>query len=316
MAAKKKMHFCSLHTHTTFSHGDGFGLVSEHFDQAHKLGIGAIATTEHRSTSSHPAFEMEAQKRGMKAIYGCEFDVAMPNEPYRRHFHQTVLAMDEEGYRNLNRLMTLAWKQTHYVPRLYVPQLLDPELTRGLIVLSGCCDSFLSCTILGGKTFGDKKPDWEQEDIRAGRILVEQYQQVYGDRYYLECQQFPQLERSTILNQAFMDISTVTGAEPVVTADIHYPLEEHQEIQPFLHMAHRGGTLETQDADWEYNISLAYPESDQVVLDHLTEQQLTLAEAKRALRNTGLIADRCNVTLPTSDRIRYNITEKDWEAWV
>ncbi|WIC89681.1 DnaE-like DNA polymerase III alpha [Rhodococcus phage Braxoaddie] len=304
------MHWVSLHTHTTHSYGDGFGTVPQHFSRMSDLGMTAAATTEHRSTSSHPQWEQEARKHGIKPIYGCEFDVAMPNEPHRRHFHQTVLAMDEEGYRNLNRLTTLAWQQTKYVPRLYVPQLLDPKLTKGLIVLSGCADSFLSCTILGGKSFGDRKADWEQEDIEAGRILVEKYQEVYGDRYYLECQQFPQLERSTILNQAFMDISAVTGVKAAATADVHYPFAPDNEMQRLLHAAHRGGTVATQDADWEYNIALTYPESDDAIYRALVQQELTYAEAEAAVMSTAEIAERCTVELPKSSPIRYTGTTK------
>lgn len=312
----KKMTWVSLHTHTTFSHGDGFGTVPAHFDRIQSLGMDTVAFTEHRSTSVWVQAEIEARKRGMKAIFGCEFDVAMPNEPRRRHFHQTVLAMNDEGLANLNRLITLAWKQTHYVPRLYVPQLLDPKLTGGLIVLSGCADSLLSCTILGGKSFGDKKADWEPEDVKAGRILVEQYQEVYGDRYYLECQQFPQLERSTILNQTFQDIASVTGVECAATADVHYPFAPDNEMQRLLHAAHRGGTIETQDADWEYNIALTYPESDDAIFDALRRQQLEPLEISNAIINTRKIADRCEVELPKAAPLRYRATRKDLEPWV
>ena len=121
------MEFVSLHTHTSFSHGDGYRLPKAHVQRAADLGMSAMALTEHRSTSSHAQLDLYAREAGVKPIYGCEFDVALPGEPHRRHFHQTVLAMDEEGYRNLNRLVTLAWEQTKYVPRLYTPQLLNPK---------------------------------------------------------------------------------------------------------------------------------------------------------------------------------------------
>ncbi|QRE00945.1 DnaE-like DNA polymerase III [Nocardia phage NC1] len=299
------MKFVSLHNHTSFSHGDGYRLPKAHIGRVADLGMSAVGFTEHRSTSSHAQLDLYAREAGIKPIYGCEFDVALPGETYRRHFHQTVLAENEEGYRNLNRLVTLAWQQTKYVPRLYTPQLLDPKLTSGLIVLSGCADSQLSCTILGGKGFGDRRADWQQEDAEAGRILVEQFQEVYGDRYYLECQQFPGLERSTMLNQIFMDISRVTGVKPVVTADVHYPFPDDNEMQKVLHAAHRGGTVETVDAGWEYNILLTYPTSDQQIIDNLLQQELSPEEAQAALDSTAEIAERCTAELPKSDPIRY-----------
>lgn len=299
------MKFVSLHTHNTESHGDGFGTVVEHGQRVHELGMSAVAMTDHRNTNCHVELEMIGQQLGLKTIYGCEFNVTERDAKERRQFHQTVLAMDEEGYRNLNRLVTISYKQSYQWPRIYTDQILDPELTKGLIVLSGCADSWLSCTILGGKAFGDRREDWRQEDIQAGRVLIEQFQEVYDDRYYLECQQFPGLERSTILNQAFMDLSQVTGVKPVVTADVHYPNGDDNEMQRLLHAAHRGGTVTTMDADWEYNILLTYPESDAQVINALKQQQLTDEEANRCLDTTAEIAARCNVELPRSEPVRY-----------
>lgn len=310
------MQFVSLHTHTTHSHGDGFGLVSQHADRWAELGMTAVALTEHRGVGSHPQLEQECARVGVKPIFGCEFDVVhVDHLDKTRHFHQTVLAMDEEGYRNLNRLVTLAWRQSKRVPRLYTDQLLDRKLTRGLIVLSGCADSWLACTILGGKVFGEHRKDWRQEDAHAGRRLVEQYQQVYGDRYYLECQRFPQLERSTILNQLFLDISEVTGVRTAATADVHYMFAAENEMQRALHAAHRGGTVETMDADWEYDIPMTYPTSDEEIIAQFLEQEYTRAEAERTVFETARIAERCNVVLPKSPRVRYPITEEDWKPW-
>lgn len=41
------MMFVSLHSHSTFSYGDGFGLPSEHVDRVAELGGSAFALTEH-----------------------------------------------------------------------------------------------------------------------------------------------------------------------------------------------------------------------------------------------------------------------------
>jgi len=313
------MRFVSLHTHTTFSTGDGFGLVEEHVDRVGpQLGMKALGVTEHRVSSSHSKLEAACLAAGIKPIFGCEFDVVhVDHIDKTRHFHQTVLAMDEVGYRNLNRLVTMSWRQAKRVPRLYTDQLLDKKLTKGLIVLSGCADSFLACTILGGKVFGEKRRDWRQEDIRAGRILVEQYQQVYGDRYYLECQRFPQLERSTVLNQAFLDISEVTGVRTAATADVHYMHQVESEMQQTLHAAHRGETMEgLNDSDWEYGIPMTYPESDEEIIDQFLQQEFTREEAERTVFETEAIAARCNVELPKSERVRYPITKKDYQPWI
>jgi DNA polymerase-3 subunit alpha len=41
------MRFVSLHSHTTFSYGDGFGPVGTHVDRVADLGMSALALTEH-----------------------------------------------------------------------------------------------------------------------------------------------------------------------------------------------------------------------------------------------------------------------------
>lgn len=313
------MRFVSLHTHTTFSTGDGFGLVPEHVSRAAvELEMQALAVTDHRVSSAHPQLEQACNAAGIKPIFGCEFDVAhIDHLDVTRHFHQTVLAMDDEGYRNLNRLVTMSYVQSKRVPRLYTPQLLDKKLTKGLIVLSGCADSYLACTILGGKMLGEKRKDWKQEDARAGKELAERYQAVYGDRYYLECQRFPQLERSTVLNQVFLDISEATGIRTAATADVHYMFEVEGEMQQALHAAHRGANMkELNESDWEYDVPMTYPTSDEEIIGQLVEQEFTREEAERTVFETEAIAARCNVILPKSDRVRYPATEKDWEPWI
>lgn len=308
------MRWVSLHTHSTFSNGDGYRSPRAHVARAVELGMDALALTEHRNVSSHVQLEQAANEAGIKPIFGCEFDVALPDEPRRRHFHQTVLAMNAEGYRNLNRLVGLAWEQTHYVPRLYVEQLLDPELTAGLIVTSGCADSWISCTLLGGKSLGDRRPDWDRESADATRVLIGRYVECYGDRFYLEMQMFPELERAVVLNQFFADIARVDGVPTVATADVHYPYPNQNAVQRMLHAAHRGGTVETQDADWEYDVRLTYPLSDEDAVDKLVRCDLTREEALVAVDGAREIADRCNVVLPKAEPVRYRPLSPDEEG--
>lgn len=299
------MKWVSLHTHSTFSHGDGYRSPKAHVERVVELGMDALALTEHRNVSSHVQLEQAANEAGIKPIFGIEFDVAHPDEPRRRHFHQTVLAMNQEGYRNLNRLVGLAWEQTKYVPRLHTNQILDPELTQGLIVTSGCADSWISCTLLGGKSLGDRREDWDDESVDETRALIRRFQQCYGDRFYLEMQMFPELDRAVLLNQFFADVAEADGLPTVATADVHYPYPDQNSVQRMLHAAHRGGTVSTQDADWEYDVRLTYPESDEQCIEKLMACDLDPIEAQTAVDGAREIADRCNVELPKSKPIVY-----------
>jgi DNA polymerase-3 subunit alpha len=311
------MEFVSLHHHTDRSAGDGYGRPRVHVQRAAELGQKGIFFTEHGGTSSHPELEQAAKEFGIKPGYGCEFYVTETKS--LKKFHQTVLAMNEEGYRNLNRLVTKSYRIGYYKwPTVHTEWLLDPAQTAGLIVLSGCADSWLSCSILGGKSYGDRREDWQQEDIQRGRRLVERFQSVYGDRYYLEMQRFPGLERSTILNQAFADISSATGCQTVATADVHYPLPTDNSMQRIIHtcVRHNLDSIEAADSNWEYDILLTHPISDEEITAQFREQELDDREISAAIRSTSEILDRCNVELPKSRLIRYPIAEEDLQPWV
>ena len=232
----------------------------------------------------------------------------------RKKFHQTVLAQNEEGYRNLSRIISLSWRDGYYQWPTTTARLLRRH-SEGLVVLSGCADSLLSCTLLGGKELGEKRLEYGQAEFDAARRVIEWYQSIFGERYYLEVQRFPGLDRTCVLNPAFAELSRITGARLVGTADVHYPLPGDNEMQRILHAAHRGGTVATADASWEYDILLTYPLSDHEVTTDLRGTGLSREESESAVRETWNIAQACTVELPKNTPIRYQIKEKDWDPW-
>lgn len=308
----QEMKFVSLHTHSTFSYGDGYGPVKNHVERVSELGMSSLALTEHGNLSSHVQLEKACNAIGIKPIFGCELYVAPPEE--QRKWHQTVVAMNEEGLRNLNRIVTKSWKNFYRWPTTSWQML--KEHNEGLIVLSGCADSLLSCTLLGGKSNGEKRASYARKEYMAARRVIEQYQAVFGDRYYIECQRFPGLGRTCVLNPAFASLGRDTGARLVGTADVHYPNGSDNEMQKILHAAHRGSTVAATEASWEYDILLTYPTSDREIINDLVGTGLSRSEAKAAVIETSLIANRCNVELPKNEPIKYPIAKEDWEPWV
>lgn len=145
--------------------------------------------------------------------------------------------------------------------------------------------------------------------------MVEWYQDVFGDNYYLEVQRFPRLDRTCVLNPAFEELGKVTGAKLVATSDVHYPLPEHNDMQRILHASHRGGTVESADASWEYDILLTYPTSDQQIYADLRGTGLSKEASKQSILETARIAERCNVDLPKNEPIKYPVSEADWKPW-
>lgn len=230
-----------------------------------------------------------------------------------------LLAMNLEGLHNLNKLITLSWKTLGTTSKSKFPTV-HPSMLRkhnaGLIVLSGCADSQLSCVLLGGKSYGDKRLELRDGDLRAGTRLVEQYQEIFGDRYYLETQRFSGLPRTCALNPALQEISRRTGVSLCATSDVHYPYPNENAMQRVLHAAHRGGkSIDAADAEWEYDILLTYPTSDKEIFQDLCGTGLSKESAKEAILNTERIAGRCDVELPKAPPPKYVVGEGDWKKW-
>lgn len=221
--------------------------------------------------------------------------------------------MNTDGYRNLNRIVSRSWAEGfYYYPTINTDML--KEHNEGLIVTSGCADSLLSCTLLGGKSNGPKRLTYNKRQFNAARRVIEWYQSVFGDRYYIEVQRFPGLERACVLNPAFEELSRITGARLVATADVHYPFPRDNEMQKILHAAHRGSTVEVTEASWEYDILLTYPESDREVLKDLRGTGLSLKAARSAILETERIAKRCNVELPKNEPIKWVFDTNEFDT--
>ncbi|AEK07516.1 DNA polymerase III sliding clamp [Mycobacterium phage Send513] len=310
------MIWVSLHTHSTFSYGDGYGPVGVHVDRVADLGMTALALTEHGNCSSWVQLEKHCKRREIKPIFGLEAYVASENQP--RKFHMILLAKDDEGLHNLNCIITESWKTLGTTSKSKFPTVHAPVLrkyNRGIIALSGCADGPISCILLGGKSLGDKRLEPRDGDIQRARRAIERFQAIFGDRYYLETQRFSGLARTRALNPCFEELSNTTGARMAATADVHYPYPNDNEMQRILHAAHRQSTVEVTDANWEYDILLTYPETDREVYRDLVGTGLSTAGAKAAVEATAHIADQCNVELPKAPPPKYVPGERDWEPW-
>jgi DNA polymerase-3 subunit alpha len=293
--------FVSFHTHTTYSYGDGYGTVREHVERVKDLGMTALALSEHGNVNSHAALERECRTAGIKPIYGLEAYFAPPNE--RRKFHITLFAMSEEGYLNLNKIVTQSYLDAYQYPTVTWENLV--KNAKGIAAFSGCSDSLISCTLLGGKSLGDKRLEYTEDDYQRTRQRVEEFQDIFGEHFYLEVQRFPDLARTCVLNPAFAILSRETGAQLIGSADVHYPYGNQNKMQKVLHAARRSGSVALNEQQWEYDILLTYPIDDKQILANLQETGLSEYESYCAVDNTRILAEDCNVELPKAKPLRF-----------
>lgn len=295
----------SLHHHTTFSYMDGFGTPAEHVARAVELEMPTLAFTEHGNVSSHVGLEKAALKAGIKPIFGLEA-YTHPEPESQRKFHLTLLASTQEGYQNLNRIVTRSWSEGfYYYPTVMGYMLADHH--EGLICLSGCSDSLLACNLLGGKTIPEEKASFK----KAQRVATN-FRALFGNRYYLEVQAFPELPRAKQIAEAYWRLREIHGIPIVVTFDVHTLRPGQSEMRALLHAAGRGNnTIAQQLSSWEYEVPDYHPLNDSYVMDRLRALGFKRKQAQEIMANTVEVAERCNVTLPKADRFRYKGTEAD-----
>ena len=108
---RSRVPYAELHAHSAFSFLDGASTPEELVSEAARLGLRAIALTDHDGLYGVVRFAEAARELGMRTVFGAELslsdtsrtDVSDPPGP-----HLLVLARGPEGYRRLSRQIAAA----------------------------------------------------------------------------------------------------------------------------------------------------------------------------------------------------------------
>lgn len=273
------MSFVHLHNHTCYSLLDGASKLEDLIKQAKSLGMEALAITDHGVMYGVIDFYKAAKKEGIKPIIGCEVYVAprsrldkvsgLDDSPY----HLLLLAENQEGYANLLKLVSTAWLEGfYYKPRIDLPLL--QEYSKGLIGLSAC---------LAGEIPALLSEHQEEEAVQKAL----QYQEIFGENnFYLELMDHG-LPKQRQVNAGLVEIARKTGIPLVATNDVHYLRRQDAFIQDILLCIQTGKTLK-DEGRFRF-------ETDEFYLKDEKEMQLLFGDYPEALKNTHLIAQRCQV---------------------
>lgn len=306
------MRFVSLHHHSTYSYLDGFQLPDAHVRRAGELNMNALAMTEHGNVFSHAKFEQAAKEQGVKPIFGLEAYCGEIDAERRSQTknHLTILAKDQEGYRNLLTLVSASWKEGFYYEPTVGGKLLG-EHRNGLVVLSGCQGSLLFTSLVGGKGI-----PLEAASYRRARSVASRFKRAFNGNYFIEVQAFPELPATCQANPLLARIARELHIPLVATLDCHYTLPTEKEIQKVLHSVRNNGTVEEVAREWGYEAELCPPLSDKDLWRKLIATGLTRQEASAAILASEEIAQDCNVTLPRLEMVRYQWSEGyDLQPW-
>ena len=208
-----------LHLHTEYSLLDGLNTAEEYAKRAAELGMTHLAITDHGTLAGHRPMQIACKEAGIAPILGVEAYISATDRFDRRSKakrtddtqifnHIGILAMNENGLRNLNRLSELAWTEGFYSkPRIDMDIL--EEYNEDIIVLSGCMNGLVS------KAIENDLP------VLANQYMSE-FKRIFGDRFFVEIQG----HNPDYLNAGLLRLADKHHVLPVVTSDCHYARKE------------------------------------------------------------------------------------------
>jgi DNA polymerase-3 subunit alpha len=273
--------FVHLHVHTQYSLLDGAAEIGQLIRTVKANEMPAVAVTDHGVMYGCLKFYREANREGIKPILGCELYVAprklgdkvakIDENPY----HLVLLAENNQGYRNLLKLVSIAHLEGFY----YKPRIDWETLRRhsaGLIGLSACMSGEISRLILNDR-------------YDTAKQKVELYQEIFGPgNFFLELQ-YQQLADQRRLNRELVKLAGECGAPLVATNDVHYLSREDAQVHDVLLCIQTGKTVGETNR-------MKFP-TPEFYLKTAAEMEELFFNYPEALENTVKIAERCEVSL-------------------
>ncbi|MBW1616165.1 MAG: DNA polymerase III subunit alpha, partial [Deltaproteobacteria bacterium] len=276
----KKIPFVHLHTHTDYSLLDGAIRIDSMLKKASEFNMKHVAITDHGVMFGVLDFYKQAQKAGINPVIGCEAYIAagkMENKTPadKKSFHLILLAKNNQGYKNLCKLSSIAHlKGFYYKPR--IDKEILSEHAEGIIALSACLK-------------GEIPSKLAQGDIEAADEIAKFYLKTFKeDNFFLEVQHngIPIQEK---INAALFEMSKRLSIPIVATNDCHYLAKEDVRAHDAL-LCIQTGKKVSDTARLKFN-------TDQLYFKSPVEMEEYFTDTPQVLANTVKIAQRCEVDL-------------------
>jgi DNA polymerase-3 subunit alpha len=293
-----------LHLHSSYSILDAISKIPDIVKRAREYGHKSIALTDHGTIAGVPEFYRECKKQGLKPIPASEFYMVPDAEAHKKAaadgtgkryaYHLILLAMNDEGWKNIKLLTTQAAKQFYYVPRIDYKDL--KAHSNGLIALTACLKGIVPHNLSQGNF-----------DVAAEHAI--KLRDIFGDRFYLETQDGG-LDIQPQINEAMRALGQRLQIPIVGCQDAHYidrnDVEAHEAIWAIRTYDTFDNPTEAKGGSRMYYATREYwlKDVEHMLREPLTTEKghqrlstLTEAEVYRSLE----IADRIgNVTIDST----------------
>jgi DNA polymerase-3 subunit alpha len=275
------MSFAHLHVHTEYSLLDGFSKIKKLISRTKELGMDSIAITDHGTMFGEVEFFMAAKDAGVKPILGLETYVAARRmsdrdaQKDKHSYHLLLLAENETGYKNLLKIASASQLEGFY----YYPRV-DHEFleqhAEGLIASTACMSGEVPRTILN-------------KGVEAGRQVLEWYINVFGQNNFFVELQNHNIPELPALNKTLLDLGKRYNLQAIATNDVHYINRSDARLQDIMLCIQTGSLLSDPNR--------MRMTGDSFYLRSPEEMAALFPENPEALKNTLLIAERCNVDI-------------------
>ncbi|HEX8283765.1 MAG TPA: DNA polymerase III subunit alpha [Pyrinomonadaceae bacterium] len=279
--------FAHLHLHTDYSLLDGAIQIKPLAERVRELGMKACAMTDHGNMYGAVSFYKEMKAHDVKPLIGCEVylapghrsdksEVRKGGKPYN---HMILIAKDREGYHNLVRLTSKAFKEGFYRKPRIDRELLS-RFSGGIVGLSACLSGVPQAHLKEGRLEEAAKSAHEFQDILG------------KGNYFLEIQDH-QLEDQIKINKDLIELSKKTGIPLVATNDAHYLYKEDYEAHDVMLCIGTGKTVNDQNRmrfggpQWYVRT----PEEMAQIFSHIPD----------AVSRTVEVAEMCDLKLPLGE---------------
>ncbi len=287
--------FVHLHIHSEYSLLDGANRIKDLPVRAKELGMNAIAITDHGVMFGAIDFYKACKANGVKPIIGCEVYVAprgrKDKEPKidEKYNHLILLAKNNEGYKNLAKLVSWGFIEGFY----YKPRI-DKEILEkyheGIICLSACLAGEVNQAILNN-------------NIEEAKKVALWFKNLFGEDYYLEVQNNG-IKEQVLVNQKLVDLSRELNIPLVATNDAHYLKKEDAYNHEVLLCIQTGKKMTDEDR-MRFDTDELYVKSPEEMIEYFKN-------IPEAIENTVKIAEKCNVEFEFGHTIlpNYDVPEQ------
>src|SRR6056300_1349081 len=283
------MSYIGLHVHTHYSLFDGIATPQEYVDRAAELGMNALAITDHGSLSGHREMHRAAVEKGIKPILGVEGYITEDRFDQRDrdsregpldlvYNHIVLLAKNQKGLENLNKLNETAWTEGFYKKPRIDYEVLE-KYKEGIVVTSGCLSGTVAKAV-------------ETGELAAAKKQIEWHAKTFGDDYYIEVMPHNPAE----INHQLLALADEFGVKPVVTPDCHHAHTGQKEIQELKLILNTYSNKIQKDATFEKSkkydnlkdrLNYLYGERD-ISFDNFDIHLLSDEEMREAMKSQGI----------------------------